>query len=161
MNRKSLVSTITRGALIGALYYCLSIVFSAISYGPLQFRPAELLCATPLLMPESIVGLTIGCLLTNITSPFGIYDIIFGTLCTLSSSILTYATRNKPLLALSFPVVINAVGLPLIWLLLGVEQGYLLNVLFLAITQGVVVYGLGYPTYLALKKTHLFAKKGE
>ncbi len=61
----------------------------------------------------AVPGLTIGCLLSNILSGYGIYDMVFGTLATLLAALLTRAVRNVrfrgvPVLAPLPPVIINA-----------------------------------------------------
>lgn len=68
-----------------------------------------------LLSKEYIVALTLGCFLANVIGPYGIPDIIFGTLTTLISSVLVYLTpkifgQNKYtlLIASIWPTIINA-----------------------------------------------------
>ena len=57
---------LVRGALIAALYAVLCMAFFSISYGDVQFRISEALTVLPLLMPEAIPGLLVGCLLSNL-----------------------------------------------------------------------------------------------
>jgi uncharacterized membrane protein len=120
MNTKS----ITRGALIGGLYFVLVLLFRSISFGigsiGLQLRVSELLTVLPFFFPEAILGLTIGCVLANMIpmSPFGWIDIFFGSLCTLIAAYLTYSLRkfNKPKLAylgIIPPIIVNALGVGL------------------------------------------------
>lgn len=115
MNTKSL----TRGAIIGGLYFALVLLFRPISFGMgpfgLQLRVSELLTVLPFFFPEAILGLTIGCILANFLSQFGWIDIVFGSLCTLIAALLTYSLRrfNKPELAymgMIPPIIINAIG---------------------------------------------------
>ena len=86
---------ITRAALIGVVYYVATVAIPAISYGVLQFRIGEALTLLPLVFPESVIGLTIGCLLANIFSPFGWADIVFGSLATLIAGLLTAIIGKK------------------------------------------------------------------
>ena len=70
------------GAVVAALYAVLTLAFSWISYGPVQFRIAEALTALPLFMPCSIPGLTVGCVVANLIGGYGLYDIVIGSLAT-------------------------------------------------------------------------------
>lgn len=80
-------------AVIGALYAVLTMVLAPISYGasfiPIEFRVSEVLCILPFFFPASAVGLFIGCLIANILSPFGILDVVFGSLATLLAAVCT------------------------------------------------------------------------
>ena len=60
--------SLTRGALIAAIYVVLCYISTifGLSSGVIQFRIAEALCILPIFMPEAIVGLFIGCILSNI-----------------------------------------------------------------------------------------------
>mgnify|MGYP002611057266 FL=1 len=64
--------------------------------------------------PAAIPGLTIGCVLGNITSPLGIADIVFGAAATLLSAVAVrviakYCGKATPFLSVLPPTVINAV----------------------------------------------------
>ena len=111
MNDKQFI----RGAIIASLYIVLTLPLLQISFGQFQVRLSEILTILPYFFPEAILGLTIGCILVNIFSPFGIIDVVFGSLCTLIAAYLTYYLRryNKPYLAIIPPVLINAFGVGL------------------------------------------------
>ena len=110
--RKSTVRSMVRGAMVAALYTAISIVLAPISYGAVQLRVAEALTLLPVFGPEAVVGVTLGCLLTNILGSSPI-DAVFGTLATLGAALLTYRLRNLrwrglPVLSALAPVIINA-----------------------------------------------------
>lgn len=109
------VKIFLRGALIAALYFVLTFFLQPISYGSIQVRVSEVLTVLPYFFPESIIGLTVGCLLANFFSPFGPIDVIFGSLCTLLGAILTYLIRKtgKPYLGILPPILVNAFGVGL------------------------------------------------
>ncbi|MCC3862985.1 QueT transporter family protein [Terrisporobacter petrolearius] len=101
--------------LIAALYAVITLALGFISYGQIQFRISEILMFLPLFGKEYIIALTLGCFLANVVGPFGVPDIIFGTLATLISSILVYYTpklikNNKYTLFIAslWPTIINA-----------------------------------------------------
>ena len=146
---------LTRGAMVAATYVLLSLVFQPIQFGIIQFRPSEALVMLPLVMPESILGVTVGCALSNVASPFGALDVVLGSLATLTSAVLTWVLRKKPLLAGLPPVLINALVVPLVFALSGTDDVYLLSALYVGLSEAVVVYALGLPFARLMKK---FAK---
>ena len=81
----NLTSKIVKSALIAALYAVLTIILAPISYGPIQFRISEILVLLAFLDPIYIVGLTLGCLISNLFGGYGLMDITFGTLATFLS----------------------------------------------------------------------------
>ena len=146
---------ITRAGITAALYTVVTLCFAPFAYGPLQIRPAEALTVLPMFFAESPYALFIGCMLANILSSYGILDVVFGSLITLVAGILTRVVAKKidnPFLALIFPVVLNAVGLPIIFLLTGATEGYIALCLPILLTQSIFIYGLGIPLYYAIKK---------
>ncbi|MDD4003060.1 MAG: QueT transporter family protein, partial [Clostridia bacterium] len=123
--KKFSLPQLTRAALIAALYSALTIPLGAISSQSfLQIRPAEALTMLPLLFAEAVPGLAIGCMIANIFGGYGIYDIIFGSLITLTAALLTRKIK-KPLIAGLPPVLLNAALLPLIWIAFSAETIYL------------------------------------
>ncbi len=106
---------LAQGAVIAAAYTVLTWLAALVglAYGPVQFRFSEALTILPLFTSAAVPGLTIGCLLSNILSGYGIYDMVFGTLATLLAALLTRAVRNVkfrgvPVLAPLPPVIFNA-----------------------------------------------------
>jgi uncharacterized membrane protein len=110
------VRDLTLAAIVAALYVAMS-HFSGIfglEFGPVQIRFAEALTVLPFLFPATAPGLAVGCLITNLLSPYGPADIIFGTLATAIAAWLTMKAPRWYLAALP-PVVVNAILLPPIW----------------------------------------------
>ncbi len=95
-------------AVIAALYAALTTLLAPLSYGPIQCRVAESLTLLPILMPQAIPGLFVGCLIANLFSPMiTLWDIAFGSLATLLAAICTYRLRKRPILAALCPVLFN------------------------------------------------------
>ncbi|HOB63649.1 MAG: QueT transporter family protein [Clostridiales bacterium] len=177
---------ITRAALIGVVYYVATVAIPAISYGVLQFRIGEALTLLPLVFPESVIGLTIGCLLANIFSPFGWADIVFGSLATLIAGLLTAIIGKKLKLESSDikplpdapagakpktakliikciigalpPILVNAFMLPLVWYLMGFEEVYWINAALMLATQSGTILVIGTAIIVALQKAGLLEK---
>ena len=166
MNAKNTTKNLVRAALITAIYAALTYAASGlgIAYGPIQFRLSEGLTILAVFTPAAIPGLTIGCFLGNLGSPYGIVDVLCGTAATLAASIATYYIGKKvsklvPVLAPLPPVIANAVivGLEItLFLPEGASfLGFALSALEVGFGELVVCYGLGLPLYFALKKPHL------
>lgn len=165
MNKKKTVFVV-EAAVIAALYAGLTYAAGLLNlaYGGIQFRFSEALTILAALSPAAIPGLTIGCFLGNITSPYGLVDIVCGTLATLIAAVLSYWTRkvkfkDLPLLSAIFPVITNAIIIGLEIVLFMPEgfkmQAFLITAGQIAIGQLVICYGLGIPLYKVIKKTNL------
>ena len=154
MRRKS--RFLAHGALLAALYVALTylqniLIPNSASFA-IQFRASEALCVLALFTPAAIPGLTIGCLLFNISFAGALpLDFLVGSLATLLATAGMYAFRNVklggyPLLAMLLPAVSNA-------LLVGWELsvyiggGFWLNALYVAIGELAVLLMLGTALY--------------
>ena len=115
-NRHRLVRSLARMArisLIAAVYVVLCIVLQPFSYGAVQVRVSEALTLLPLLTPDAVIAVTIGCFLSNLFS-MSPWDMLFGTLATLIAAVMTYRMRKirtkkgLPLAACVPPVIVGA-----------------------------------------------------
>lgn len=166
---------LVQGAMIAALYAVATYASAAfsIAYGPVQFRLSEALTILPVFTPYAIPGLTIGCVLGNLSSPYGIIDILFGSLATLIAAVVSRAVRNIkvksiPILASLMPVLANAVFVGLEISLFSAAgtasfsnftvAGFTLAALQVGIGELVVCYVLGLALYIALEKTGIAEK---
>ncbi len=93
--------------IIAALYAALTLMLPPLSYGAWQCRLSEALTLLPLMLPQSVPGLFVGCLVANLLSPVGIWDVLFGSLATLLAAMGAYGLRKRPLLAAGCPVISN------------------------------------------------------
>ncbi len=141
------------GAVIAALYAVLTLLFSWISYGPVQFRISELLTVLPIFTSVSIPGLTIGCIIANLIGGYGVYDIIFGSLATLLGAIGTRVLRKRPVFAMLSPVLCNGliVG-SMLYFVVPDAGAFFFNVATVALGELVICLGLGLPLVQFLKK---------
>ncbi len=152
------------GALIAALYAGLT-YFSAVwglAYGFVQFRISEALTILPILTPAAVPGLIVGCFIGNLGSPYGIVDIVCGTLATAIAAVATRMLRgvrfkNIPWLAPLAPVLFNAliVGAEITFLIpdsIASFTGFLITAGWVALGELVVCYGLGLPLGMVLEK---------
>ncbi len=144
-------------AMVAGLYVIFTMPFGTLAVNPfVQIRPAEALMILPALCPQTVVGLAIGCAISNIISTFGILDVLLGTLATLLAGLLTAKVFKKSYLAPLPPIIVNAIILPLVWIVAGgikaTLQTWALVTLGIAVSQTVVCYGLGMPLYFVAKK---------
>lgn len=137
-------------SIVGAIYVVLTLGFAPISFGPIQFRIAEILTVLPFLRASTAWGLFAGCLVANIIGGLGPWDIILGSLCTLIAAYLTSKMSNIWLAPLP-PIVVNAFGVSsYLHLIFGLP--YFLNVLYIGISETIICYVLGIPLLYFLKK---------
>lgn len=169
MPNQSKAKKLTLCAMLAALYVVLSLVFAPISFGPVQLRVAEALVLLPVFSPYAIVGVTVGCLISNCvgvamgaTLPM---DILFGTLATLLAAVLTYLLRGVriqglPVLAAVPPVLVNAlvVGWELTFFFFPANSPFVVyaaNALWVGLGEAVACFVLGLLLVYTLQKTKL------
>ena len=144
-------------ALIAALYAALTLAFQPISYGAVQFRISEALTLLPVLFPQAVPGLTLGCLISNLFNPMGatVYDVVFGTLATLIAAVITWRMRASIWGRGLPPVLCNAiiVGLVLTYAY-GIDMLWM-NMLTVGLGEAVVCYVLGVPMIKLLSRQDL------
>jgi len=126
-------------SLIAGGYAALTILVAPIAYGPVQARISDVLLTLPFSKRfgwKAVIGLTVGALLSNLASPYGIYDMVLGTFANfLASSAVLVASRlpisRKISLAAGIALGIAAVDFTI---------GY---VLLSLIYQVPIIYALG------------------
>ncbi|TZE83478.1 QueT transporter family protein [Calorimonas adulescens] len=139
------VKYITKAAIIAVLYIVLTYVMGLLSFNPLQLRLSEGLTILPLLEPAAIPGLFIGCLFANLQSPFGIIDILGGSLVTLVAAYLTSKAKSFWMGALP-PIILNSVFVS-IWVSYFTKVPYIVTMGGIALGEGISVVLFGYIIY--------------
>ncbi len=167
MNRKKVI-LLAHGAMIAAIYAAATYLSAAlaIAYGPIQFRLSEALTVLSVFTPAAIPGLAVGCVIGNLVSPFGIWDIIFGSLATLLSAVSARALRKitfrgLPLLSVIMPVIFNAVavGAEIVFLMPSQDaslSAFAVAALEVGAGEAAVCLAGGIPLFLAIRKTIIF-----
>lgn len=89
------VLDLTKAAAVAALYIVLTMVFAAVSYGPVQFRFSEGLNNLVPFNKRYIIAITVACFITNITSPNGAIDMVVGTFETLINLVTIYLVTKR------------------------------------------------------------------
>ena len=160
---KSKIRYLATAGIIAALYAVMSYFSSVfgIAYGPIQCRFAEALCVLSFLTPAAVPGLFLGCLVSNLLSPYGALDIIFGSLATLLAALWTQRCRRKWMAPLP-PVICNAV---IVGAVITVQQvsgelfwgTFAYNALTVGLGEALSCYVLGGLLLSQLPKTNLFS----
>ena len=138
-------------AVVAALYTVMGYfgnVFG-LTFGALQIRFAEALTVLPFLVPAAAPGLAIGCLITNLLSPYGPIDVVLGTLATAIAAWLTVKMPRWYLAAIP-PIVMNLIVLPPMWawaevggFVDGFWAAWTFNALTFVIGEAIACYVLG------------------
>jgi len=154
MMKNSVVKSIARNGLIAAIYFLLTFLTTPFSFMGIQIRIAEAMILLCFFKRDYAIGLTLGCALSNLFSPMGVLDVLFGSLATLASCILVSLFRHL-FLATLIPVIINGfvVGAELFLLL---EEPFWINVGFVALGEFVAVSVLGYALFMIFGKKEYF-----
>jgi uncharacterized membrane protein len=168
MKNQKRVRFLVESAMIAAVYAVTTYICAAfnLAYGPVQFRFSEALTVLSALTPAAIPGLTLGCIISNIGSPMGIIDVVFGSVATLLAAVFGWLCRNIkikqiPLLSIIYPVIFNGIiiGAEIIFMLSDEAPtftAFLINGGQVALGELAVCLIGGIPLYLGLKRTKLF-----
>jgi uncharacterized membrane protein len=105
--------------LIASLYVILTYLSAVLNlaFGPFQFRLSEGLTLLPMIWGDAAVGVTLGTFLSNLGSPYGVLDWVFGTLATfLAASLVAWLGRRgaKDWLGAFIVAGVNALIVPVI-----------------------------------------------
>ena len=162
--KKINVHYLTQAAIIAAMYAVLThmqnILLPGTTTWAIQMRISEAMTVLAFFTPAAIPGLSIGCLLFNLTYSATLpLDFAVGTLATFLAAWGMWKTRNVltfklPLLGLTMPAVTNAflVG----WELTRyVGGGFVINAVYVALGELAVVLVLGSMLYIAIKNRNM------
>ncbi len=155
---------LTQAAIIAALYAVLTHLQNLLLPGSttwaIQMRLSEALCVLALFTPAAVPGLTLGCLIFNITYAAALpLDFVLGSAATLLAAEGMWLTRKVtvhgyPLLAMLMPAIANAILVG--WeLTVYIGGGFGLNALYVALGEIAVLLVPGTILYYALKKRGL------
>jgi len=160
------ILNMARAAIIAALYVVLThfqnILLPGSASWAIQCRLSETLCILAFFTPAAIPGLTIGCLLFNITFAGALpLDWLVGSLATLIAAQMMWHLRDMkfhglPLLGLTMPALTNAV-LVGYELTLFIGGGFWINALYVAIGELIVLLIPGSLLYVTMKHRKLDA----
>ena len=158
---------LAHAAIIAALYAVLThfqnILLPGSATWAIQMRMSEALCILAFFTPAAAIGLSVGCLIFNLTFAAALpLDFVVGTLATYLAAKVMWWTRNWkikniPLFGQLMPALFNAILVG--WeLTVYIGGGFGINALYVAIGEAVVLLTLGTVLYFAMKKRNLDAR---
>lgn len=151
MNTKRLV----KGGAVASIYVVLTMALPA--YTALQFRLSEIMTLLAYFNPFYIIPLTLGCAIANIASPFGIVDVIFGSLASFLATTAMSKTKNMYITSL-WPAVFSVIiGLEIL-IFSGQPVNFFLITGQIMLSEIVVVTLIGVPIMKQLMKNKHFEK---
>lgn len=158
------ILNLARGALIAAMYVVLThlqnILLPGSASWAIQCRVSEILCVLAFFTPAAVPGLTVGCLLFNITFAAALpLDWLVGSLATLFATAAMWAlrrvtVRGYPLPGMLMPALTNAVLVG--WeLTVYIGGGFWINAMYVALGELIVLLTGGSLLYYAMKRRNL------
>ena len=145
-------------ATIAALYAVVTIYAPIPQYQEIQLRIADTLSVLPFFLGwPGIIGLSLGCLVANIFSPYGVLDMVIGTASTLvGTTIVAYIgsrTRKQTFkrnLLIALLITSVETGLFIGWLLNIYGVPFLFGFFSVTIGELITIVLIGYPVGLKL-----------
>ncbi len=116
-NRKTKTASLTKSAMIAALYVLLTEISAllGISSGVIQFRLSEMFAVLPIFTPAAIPGVFIGCMISNIITGGVVWDVIFGSIASLLGAWGAWALRKKSVYLVPVPTILaNMIIVPFV-----------------------------------------------
>ena len=155
---------LVRAAIIAALYAVLTHLQNLLLPGSaswaIQCRLSEALCVLAFFTPAAIPGLTVGCLVFNITFAAALpLDWLIGSLATMIAATAIWHMRSikfrgYPLLGMLMPALTNAILVG--WeLTVYIGGGFLMNGLYVALGEMIVMLTVGTALLRVLDKRSL------
>lgn len=126
-------------ALIASVYVALSFFLMPYTFGPIQVRVAEMTLLLLFFNKRYSFGIILGCLITNMFSPLGLVDVVFGTLATALTCLAMIKTSNI-YLKLLWPGIINGLIVGLELTLVFKDLPFIYNAFFVLIGEVVAVF---------------------
>ena len=148
-------------SMIAALYAAVTFAVPGLSFLSVQFRLSEALITMACISPAAIPGLAVGCMIANITSPFGIADVLLGGLMTLLASLWAYFTRKitvkkMPLLSPVGSILLNSLYVAFLDAFAGGTSGvFFLSFMSVFLSETLICYLLGMPLFLLVNKINV------
>ena len=157
---KKIVQAATIAAIYVVLTHLQNIILPSSTTAAIQCRLSEALAVLAFFSPAAVPGLTLGCLVFNITSGAALpLDFLVGSLATLLAALGMRATRNVtvkglPVVGLVMPALTKSVLVG--WeLSVYIGGGFWYNAICVAIGELIVLFTAGTVLYTALRRRRL------
>ncbi|MDR2204465.1 MAG: QueT transporter family protein [Nitrososphaerota archaeon] len=163
MQNKNKTITIAVMAIYAALYAVLVNVFPGLSFGPLQFRVADILIAVvPLLGIPGVLGHTLGVIIGNMSSPYIPIDLLNAIPSFIMAFIVYYIYKRtkKDITVIGTCITYSIVlGITVGWMISFIEGLPLIGTIaYVALSNTIASVLIGWPVFKCLKKIGIFKK---
>jgi uncharacterized membrane protein len=146
-NSKPQTIRLAIAGLTASVYIALTLGLAPLSFGSIQIRFAEILNLMAFIDPIYGAGVVLGCLISNIFSPFGLLDAAVGTICS-ALAVFAIAKSKNLLVASLWPIVANIpVALMIAFM---TETPIWFNIASVGAGELIAVTCLGYPLFRLL-----------
>ena len=161
--KNKMIKKMTFASMITAIYFVLCLIEGHIASGPIaNIRFAEGLMIFALFVPETIIGIALGCFTYNLFFGFGIIDALIGTLATILGGlfilIIKRAIKNEKIHICIFGlglILFNAILVPIV-LILNIPDlnwgFYWYEFMIVGVGELIAVYTIGIPLYFSTKR---------
>ena len=146
------LSDFIRIAATAAIYVTLTLAIAPLSYGPVQLRLAEVMTLLCFFRKDYGYGLILGCAISNLFSPLGMLDMIFGVASTIFAVVWIPRVKNLWIASL-FPTISMVF---IAWELKLLGSPFWFSLLTCSIGEFIAVTLLGVPLFLLLKGNRFF-----
>ncbi len=152
MMKQSALRAFLRISVTAALYVALTLAVAPLSYGAVQFRISEVLTLLCFFKKDYCYALILGCAISNLFSPLGALDLIFGVASTVFTVVGMRAVKNIWVASL-FPAISMVF---VAWELSLLNMPFWYSFVTAALGELVVVTAIGVPLFTALRKNRFF-----
>lgn len=156
------VKTLVVNAILAAMYIAIALLMQPLVFTNIQFRLPEIFNHLIVFNKKYIYGIVLGVFITNLFSPLGIYDLVFGVGQSVIALLITIALArfikgNWQRMILNTIIFTFTMFIIAIELNLALSLPFLLTWLTVAIGEFVVMI-IGVPVVMALHKRINFEK---
>lgn len=156
------MKTLTVNAIIAALYVAVSLAVPVLAYGAIQFRLAEMFNHLIIFDKRYFFGIVAGVFITNLFSPLGLPDLIFGVAHSVISLVIVLALIPR-LKKDTHKMILNTIVFSFTTFIIAYELLLVFELPFfftwLTVAGGeLAVLLLGIPIFIALNKRLNFSR---
>ena len=153
--RKEQIISITKIAIVAALYIVLTVLIYPLSFNEIQVRFSEVLLLLCFFDKKYGIGIVVGCAVSNLFSPIPL-DVLFGTAQTIVAVVLIGYLRPLILSLILTILSMVIVGLE-IAVISSFDMWWLITIQVMA-GEAIVLLGILYPLSFLLKRSKSFMK---
>lgn len=153
--RKEQIISITKIAIVAALYIVLTVLIYPLSFDEIQVRFSEVLLLLCFFDKKYGIGIVVGCAVSNLFSPIPL-DVLFGTVQTIVAVVLIGYLRPLILSLILTILSMVIVGLE-IAVISSFDMWWLITIQVMA-GEAIVLLGIVYPLSFLLKRSKSFMK---